>query len=125
MSGQNNGNSQNKGGSGPSLIECKQIIEQFQGKIFVSSNPNEGTSVYFSFAVDGAEEIDIDASQSEFNADLTQESHQLTSRIINRKTLEAINVNRQTKLNSDVNENLIELELQDSVLKAPRRIMLV
>jgi signal transduction histidine kinase len=38
-------------GTGLGLLLCKQFVEQHNGKIWVESRPNEGSSFYFSLPV--------------------------------------------------------------------------
>lgn len=42
----------NKNGVGLGLFICKQIVEQFDGEIMVTSEQGLGTSFYFSFLLD-------------------------------------------------------------------------
>lgn len=45
----------NTNGVGLGLFICKQIVEQFEGTIFVSSEFGRGTSFYFSFELEECE----------------------------------------------------------------------
>jgi two-component system aerobic respiration control sensor histidine kinase ArcB len=44
----------NTNGVGLGLFICKQLLEQFQGKITVKSKVNKGTSFFFTFKIESA-----------------------------------------------------------------------
>ena len=92
---------------GLGLSICKQIIEQFNGSIFVKSQVNQGTSFFFSFEIEAAEIIDeVRQLDEEFNLNLTERSNHFTSRLVVWRPLSTLNHIQQLQNPDQIQENV-------------------